>query len=130
MLLRHCGKQYVWDENMFGTTIIAETSLDRLQAIAGVDDLVQFTCLELDCLVSLDFELILVNSGCRWAADHDPVMYDPEAGLALFKIDEAGLAAVLQLGPTLSADQAADIEKLAAFVRLHGRANLYEYATF
>jgi hypothetical protein len=114
---------------MIGSTIIAEKNAARLAEITSVDDLADFTCLELDAMTTLDFETIVVEVKVKWAAGK-PIQYDPDGGMAIFKIDEKGLSYVLQRSSELDEAKQADLRKLADFVRAHGSSHLYEFATF
>jgi acyl carrier protein len=46
-----------------GSTIIAEQDPHRVAQITEVDDLDDFTCLELDSTITLDFVLFLQDQG-------------------------------------------------------------------
>jgi len=114
---------------MVGSTIIAEKNPARLADIASVDDLADFICLELDTMATLDFQTIVVDGGVKWAQGK-PIQYDPDSGMAIFKIDEKGLSYVLGRAAELDTAKQADLRKLAEFVRAHGSSHLYEFATF
>jgi hypothetical protein len=114
---------------MTGTTIIAENDRDRLASIACMDDLDELNCLYLDVLITLDFEMMLSDTDKNWS-DGQPIHYDPDDGLAIFKIDTASLAEVLKITANLDEEQRADLQKLANFVRDNPRSDFYEVATF
>jgi hypothetical protein len=114
---------------MVGSTIIAEKDPSRLAAITSVDDLDDFTCLELDTITTLDFQTIVVDGGVRWA-EGKPVQHDPDSGMAIFKLDEKGLAYVLGRASELDEAKQADLAKLADFVRAHGSSRMYEFTSF
>src|SRR5262245_23114379 len=100
----------------------------RLAEISSFDELGDFACLELDALTTLDFQLAADEGGVRWAGG-EPVRYDPEGGLAIFKSDERGLVYVLSRTSGFDLAGQADLRRLAAFVRTHGSSHLYELAT-
>jgi hypothetical protein len=114
---------------MIGTTIIAENDCDRLASITCVDDLDELNCLYLDVLITLDFEMMLSDTDKRWA-DGQPIYYDPDDGLAIFKIDSDSLAEVLKIRDDLDEEQRSDLQKLANFVRDNPESDFYEVATF
>jgi hypothetical protein len=114
---------------VIGSTIIAEKDPSRLAKITSIDDLEHFVCIELDTMATLDFQTIVVDGGVKWAQDK-PIQYDPESGVAIFKIDEMGLAYVLERAKELDKAMQADLCKLAFFVSVHGGSSLYEFATF
>src|SRR4051812_42541043 len=114
---------------MIGSTIIAEKDASRLAEINSVHELEDFVCLELETMATLDFETIVAEGGFKWAQG-EPIQFDPDGGMAIFKIDEKGLSYVLErLGEFDKAKQA-ELQKLADFVRAHGKAHLYEFASF
>jgi hypothetical protein len=117
------------DTPMIGSTIIAEKDLARLAEITSVDDLDDFTCLELDTMTTLDFQTIVGEGGVKWAKGK-PIQYDPDSGMAIFQIDEKGLSFVLSSAEKLNKAQQADIRKLADFVKANGSSHIYEFATF
>ena len=114
---------------MIGSTIIAETNPSRLGSITSVNDLDDFSCLELATMTTLDFETIVREAGVQWA-EGEPIHYDPDGGMAIFKVNEQGLSYVLGCGSKLDEAQQADLRKLADFVRANGSSNIYELATF
>jgi hypothetical protein len=114
---------------MTGTTIIAETERDRLASVACMDDLDELNCLYLDMLITLDFEMMLSGTDRKWT-DGQPIYYDPDDGLAIFKIDADSLAEVLKIRENLDNERRADLQKLAKFVRDNPRSDFYEAATF
>ena len=114
---------------MFGSTIIVEKDPSRLKTISDVEDLTDFVCLELDTLATIDFETIIGNSDKKWT-DGTPILFDEDAGMALFNINEEGLLHVLSQGSKLNKEQAQDHDKLAEFVRTHGSSDIYEFTTF
>lgn len=114
---------------MIGSTIIAEKTPSRLAEITSVDDLDNFTCLNLDTMITLDFQQIVASAGVQWA-EGEPLQDDPDSGMAIFKVNEKGLAYVLAHTSELDAVHQADVRKLAKFVKTHGSSNIYELATF
>ena len=107
---------------MIGSTIIAEKNPSRLAEIMSVDDLADFVCLELDTMAAVDFQTIVIDGGVQWAQG-EPIQYDPDSGMAIFKIDEKGLSYVLGRAADFDEDKQADLRKLADFVRAHGSSN-------
>jgi hypothetical protein len=111
-----------------GTTIISERDRERLATISSIDDLDNFNCLYLDVMITIDFEMLLNDSGKKWV-DGNPIVYDPD-GLAIFKIDRSGLDDVVQRVNNVSGNQKSDLHKLADFVRENASSDFYEVATF
>jgi hypothetical protein len=114
---------------MNGSRIIAEKNAARLAEISSIDDLEYFICLDLDAMTTLDFQTMVLEGGLKWAQGK-PIQYDPDRGMAIFKIDEKGLSYVLGRAADLDEAQQAELGKLADFVRTHGNSHLYEFATF
>jgi hypothetical protein len=114
---------------MLGSTFIAENDSSRLTEITSAEDLSGFATLELDAMITLDFEMLANEAGVRWA-ESEPVHFDEEGGRALFKVNETGLLYVLGRATKLTEVQKSDLSKLAAFVRAHGSSHIYELAVF
>ena len=113
---------------MAGSIIIHEPNADRLAEL-DIENLDDFQVLELDELMTIDFESALADSESSWA-EGEPIQYDPESGMALFKVAEEGLSDVLANDNWFDDDQSEDVEKLKAFISANGTANIYELATF
>jgi hypothetical protein len=114
---------------MTGSTIIVESDPSRLAQIKSVDDLDGFVCLNLGVMNTLDFSGLFAGSGLSWA-EGDPIQFDPDGGMAIFKLNANGLTFALTQSSKLDKMQQTDLHKLAEFLRLHGSSDIYEFATF
>jgi hypothetical protein len=103
---------------MIGSTLIHEPDETRLRDLESVDDLSGFAFLDLNVLATIDFQGFVAERNVEWVGG-EPLFLDEEAGAALFKVDPAGLEAVLSSGLSLDPKQAADLEAIRAFVS-HG----------
>lgn len=112
-----------------GSTFISESKPSRLASLSNFDDLEEFQTVELDLMTTLDFQMLVGDGGKKWT-DGEPLLFDPGGGVAVFKVNPAGLKYVLGKAKGLEKEQAADIRKLAEFVRKHGSETIYEVATF
>jgi hypothetical protein len=117
------------DSNMVGSTIIAESDPSRLARIQSIDDLDNFVCLNLDVMGTIDFAGLLADSGFSWS-EGDPIQFDPDGGMAIFKLNADGLTFALTQASKLDQMQQIDLRQLAEFLRLHGSSDIYELATF
>src|SRR5687767_10769365 len=95
---------------MIGNTFIHEPDRDRLATIGDVDDLDGLTTVELDTLMSIDFELMTSEAGLHWS-EGEPVLYDLEGGLAVFKVSPEGMKLVLSRESELDECQRADVRR-------------------
>jgi hypothetical protein len=114
---------------MAGSIFVHALASDRLSRLAeDLAYLSEFPHLELADLQTLDFAQI---EGADGWAEGAPVLVADASGLAIFKVGEAALRAVLHvgLGPDSSTAQLHDLRALRAFVALHGAQHLYELAT-
>jgi hypothetical protein len=68
---------------MLGSTFIAENDPSRVAEITSLEDLDGFVTLELDAMITLDFETLASEGGVRWA-ESEPIHFDEEGGMALF----------------------------------------------
>jgi hypothetical protein len=101
----------------------------RLGDIRSVADIDRFDSVELLSLTTLDFQTIVSSAGLSWAAGA-PILYEPDGGVAIFKVDELALQHVLGKATQLTTSQQADVRRLADFVARHGADRMYEFATF
>ncbi len=69
---------------MIGSTFIFETDVNKLLKLNDFDKLNDFTILDLDHMLSLDFGMLLLDSGVKWT-EKDPVIYDPDEGKVIAK---------------------------------------------
>ena len=113
---------------MIGSTIIFEKNERRLVEI-DLDDLEELTTLDLDVLITLDFEELLEGSGLSWCED-EPIQFDEDGGLAILKINPEALRSVVAINQGLAGEKLDDLQKLKAFVELHGFEHIYELTTF
>jgi hypothetical protein len=112
-----------------GSTFIAESDRSKVAAVREPDDLDQVTHVHLDGMITLDFEEALGTAGVTWT-DGEPLHFNEEEGVALFKVNETALAHLLEHVADFPEEHRADVQKLVAFVTQHGIANIYEYAAF
>jgi hypothetical protein len=94
-----------------------------------LDELDQFDCLELDYMLTLDFEVLTSEAKLSWAAG-EPVRSDPAGGLAIFKVNPEGLKHIAQLGSSAERHHQVDIANVAKFVAEHGTSDIYELTTY
>lgn len=113
---------------MIGSTLIHEPDESKLASmdIQSVDD---FNVLELDSLVTLDFETITGEGGVSWS-EGEPVQYDEGSGMAILRVSEAGLMYLCSYSGDLDETQKKDQEKIRQFVKQYGSTGVYELATF
>jgi hypothetical protein len=114
---------------MTGSTILMTKEPQQLVAIDSVDSLDDFVCLELTRMITIDFEILASSGGVRWA-ESPPILYLPDDGMAIFKINESGLSYILKLAVDRTSEHRVDLTALAMFADLHGATDLYEVATF
>jgi hypothetical protein len=114
---------------MIGATFISEPDRSRLAAVQSPEDIDAFEHVDLDRMITLDFVEFLGAAGVAWT-DGEPVHFSEEEGAALFKVAAVGLTYALDHADDFPSDCQADLQKLAAFIRKNGVANVYEYATF
>jgi len=115
---------------MSGSTIIFESDASRLLRLSkDIDELDDFVHVELDLMLTLDFESMCIGPGLSWVAG-SPVVLDEQAGLAIFPVSEPALSHVLSQAGEVDEDLAPDLERLSAFVARYGSRNLYEMTTF
>jgi len=114
---------------MTGSTLIHEPVEARLRSFQSIDELDEFVALDLTVLSTIDFQMMLEPSGISWVGD-EPVFLDEEGGAAIFKVAPASIKKIISIKTPLDAAQAADLEKIRAFVVEHGPEHIYELATF
>lgn len=114
---------------MPGSTIIAEKDESRLAAIASVEDLDGFIHVDLDAMTTVDLASFATAAKVRWA-EGEPVKFDQEGGLAIFKISEAGIGYLISHISDVPEEYRDDARRLAAFVEKNGKSHIYELATF
>jgi hypothetical protein len=115
---------------MLGSTFIYAPDPSRLALIAeDLDALDDFDHVNLDALLSLDFELILLPSGAKWSAK-EPEVFDEARGVAIARVNPEALRHVIANKRALSEEQASDVELLEAFAAKHGFDHMYELSTF
>jgi hypothetical protein len=114
---------------MTGSTFIHEPSPERFEALKSSDDLDGFERVDLNILTTIDFTEILAESELDWVAG-EPLLYDEEAGIALFRIDPLGLMSVLDGEHGFGDEGIEDLESLRVFVDLHGADHIFELSTF
>ena len=118
---------------MIGTTLLYAPVLKEqpLAEIALLYEEDKFPTLELNVLLSLDFEMMLGDSPHGWS-EGEPIINDEDDGLQVFKVNPTALAYILEHAEDLAEDEAAlaDLGRLRAFVAAHGSDAIYEWATF
>jgi hypothetical protein len=114
---------------MLGSTIIAEKDPSRLARITSVEDLDDLSHVDLDAMTTIDFESLATAGNVAWA-EGDPIQFDEDGGIALFKVSEAGLSYLLSHAASVPEEYQQDVRTLAEFVAKNGTAHIYELATF
>ena len=115
---------------MIGSTFIHTRDPFRLKKIADdIDALDEFDHVNLDELITLDFEEICSSLGTRWSSGQ-PVVFDEKAGLAIFQVNAEALQKVIGAKNALPPDKVSDLERLEKLVSEHGYIHIYEMATF
>jgi hypothetical protein len=115
---------------MIGSTFIHETDSTRLATLeTDLDGLEDMTIVELDSMITLDFEAICTPAEIDWSLG-DPVVFNESAGIAVFQVSPDALVHVLGADGAMASEQAEDLEKLRAFVNRHGTSHIYQLATF
>jgi hypothetical protein len=112
-----------------GSMIIATNDVQALAEAAkkGIDDLCSFTHLDLEYLMTIDFESAMQNK--KWA-DSKPVYFNEADGIAVMKINSEALDDLIARKPFHEEFELEDLERLEEFVQFNGTDNLYEVATF
>jgi len=113
---------------MIGSTLIYEPNPSRLAHI-DMDNLEQFSIIELESLITLDFEVICQKGDVRWTAG-EPLLFDEESGMVVLPVSEPGIKFVCNHSAELDETQKSDQAKIKAFIEEHGANNIYELATF
>ena len=114
---------------MIGSTLIHEPDESRLRDLTSIDDIADLCTLELNALATIDFQQLVDATGAEWVSG-EPVFFDGAAGAAIFKVDPAGLRAVLSANPQFGSVQMSDLQSIRNFVAEHGANSIYEFATF
>lgn len=115
---------------MIGSTFVSTLNPEALAHIAcDVEAISQFAHVELEQLITLDFEEICSASNTSWAIG-DPIVFDEESGIAIFRINPDGLTFVIGQKTSLNSVESTDIALLESFVKEHGVNHIYEVATF
>lgn len=115
---------------MIGSTFLCTGNEAQLSTLADdLDMLDDFTHVSLEELGTLDFETVCSSSSIRWSSPQ-PVIYDEENGLAIFKVQPEGIEHVLCNRERFSTAQHSDLKLLADFVAENGIDSIYELATF
>lgn len=114
---------------MIGIIVIFEKDEARLASLTqeGANALDQFTVCDLDVMHSLDIAM-LCGDLVEWNVGEPAVLLED---LVVVRIAPEALTHVLHTQhQNLELEQQADLEKLRAFVAMHGNENLWEFATF
>ena len=114
---------------MVGSTLIYEPDHTKLIVLSNIDNIDKFIYLDLDYMTTIDFSTLLLGEDVRWC-EKEPVIYDPEDGFALLKIDPAGLQKILNKAENIDKKFSADLEKVSKFIKKHDFNNIYERSTF
>lgn len=114
---------------MVGSTLIYEPNHTKLVALSNIDNIDDFIYLDLDYMMTIDFSTLLLGEDVRWC-EKEPVIYDPESGIALLKIDPEGLQRILDQAGNIDGKFSADIEKISKFINKYGFNDIYERSTF
>jgi len=113
---------------MVGSILIKENDCEKIKEFS-IESANKFTTLELNVLLTLDFEMKVSESDTRWA-DGEPVFFSEENGSALFSVNSAGIDFLLSDACNIESHEADDIDRLRKFVEKNGNKNIYEFATF
>ena len=113
---------------MVGSTLIYEPDETKLIGM-DIEELDEFNIVELDSLITLDFETITQEGGVSWS-EGEPVYYSEDSGMAVLRVSEAGLNCVCNYTGALDQVKKEDQEKLREFVNKYGNSNVFELATF
>lgn len=115
---------------MIGSTFIHAVDSSSLAVLAeDLDRLDEFDLVDLDSMITLDFEEICSVTGVKWAAG-EPVIFDEAGGLAVFPVSPSALQQVLRAVQASPAEHRTDLEALRSFVARVGASNIYELVTF
>ena len=118
---------------MLGTTLIHAPILKEqpVAKMALLYDDDEFPTLDLSVFLSLEFAMMLRDSPHSWS-EGEPIINDENEGLAVFKVNPAALAYILENADTWAEDEAArqDLERIRVWVGQHGSDAIYEWATF
>lgn len=113
---------------MIGSILISERDTNRIKQFQ-VDAMPDYHCVALDALNTLDFQTIADSGNISWS-ESEPVIYNEDEGVALFKLKPEGLTYFLENANKLSKGQLKDKSEIEVFLNKHGCENIYEYATF
>lgn len=108
--------------------VVAEHTDELLDLAQDMDKLDDFDHVEMDYLLTLDFEAICAPARIRWS-DDTPIAFDEVLGLAIARVTPEGLEAVLAPG-AFAAEHDRDVGALRAFVEKHQSKRIYEVSTF
>lgn len=115
---------------MIGSTFIHAVDGSSLAVLAeDLDRLDEFDRVELDSMITLDFEEICSATGVEWAVG-EPLIFDEEGGLAVFHVSPRALQQVLCAVEDSPAEHRTDLEALRSLLARVGVYNIYELTTF
>ncbi len=115
---------------MIGSTFVYSPDPERLDGIvADLDAIDDFEHVNMAELITLDFELVCRSANLPWGAKK-PLIFDEEAGLAIFKVDSQGLKHVVENKQAFTPSQSSDLEVLEIFTSKCGSDHIYEIASF
>ena len=80
-------------------------------------------------MTSIDFETFLAAANIDWT-EGDPVQFDEDGGMSIFKVSEAGLSYLLSHAADVPEEYHDDMRTLAEFITKYGKSHIYELATF
>lgn len=117
---------------MIGSTFIHCAEPEALHTLGsvGIDAIDTFVRVEMDVMLTLDFEMLCRPNAVKWGASQ-PVIFDEAAGLAVFQVQKEALQFVVNHPlDGLHLEHQADLRRLQAFISEHGDDSIYELATF
>jgi hypothetical protein len=115
---------------MIGSTFIYTQNSSALAVLVqDLETIDRFAYVEMESLITLDFEIVCQSYGVQWASTQ-PVVYDEEAGLTIFKVVREGIRCTIGYKDHFRNNQLPDIEAFEGFIAMHGADHIYELATF
>lgn len=109
--------------------IFTKTPDELLELEFDLDNLDRLRHIALERLITLDFETAMQGTGMKWALGN-PVAYDADAGIAIFKVNPQALQEVFACKTKLEAISVEDANSFRQFLHENGFENIYELATF
>lgn len=112
---------------MIGSTLIKEIDIEKLKGF-DPESAGDFLTIELETLLTLDFETKVSEAGLKWSACQ-PVFFDEERACVLFALTTTGLEFIASDNCQLEEHQKQDKALIRKFIQENGSDNIYEFAT-